>query len=227
MVLGILQFDLVIPGSESLKDKRRVIRSVKDRLHREHLAAIAEVGLLDRLDVARLGLALVGSDGLYIGQTLDRIIAKLTTLPDAQLGGVFRQVVHGTGGIDSPSAMPVPVDADEIAREMLARAGELAFLDEDAAIDSPGSFAATQHDAKKGIPNAMAPNAPSSSTQVTGSNVPATSRFVMPTAFPFNLAATQHIDPYPSNADPSHSSNAIASSNDTASSTDPASGGTP
>lgn len=122
MVLGILQFDLVIPGSESLKDKRRVVRSLKDRLHREHMVSIAEVGLQDTLNVARLGLALVGNEGAHVGQTLDKIVSKLTTLPDAQLGGMSRQVVHGMGGSDEPSATPIPEHADEIDREMLDRA---------------------------------------------------------------------------------------------------------
>src|SRR5258707_366794 len=58
MMVGILQFELLIRGSESLKDKRRVIRSLKDRLHREHLVSVAEVGLLDNPRAARLGLAL-------------------------------------------------------------------------------------------------------------------------------------------------------------------------
>lgn len=126
MVLGILQFDLVIPGSESLKDKRRVVRSVKDRLHREHMVSIAEVGLQDTLNVARLGLALVGNEGAHIGQTLDKIVSKLMTLPDAQLGGMSRQLVHGMGGSDNPTATPIPDDADEIAREMLDRAHDIA-----------------------------------------------------------------------------------------------------
>jgi uncharacterized protein YlxP (DUF503 family) len=125
MVLGILQFDLVIPGSESLKDKRRVVRSLKDRLHREHMVSIAEVGLQDTLNVARLGLALVGNEGAHIGQTLDKIVTKLTTLPEAQLGGMSRQVVHGLGGSDDPSATPIPENAEEIDREMLDRGQDL------------------------------------------------------------------------------------------------------
>lgn len=125
MVLGILQFDLVIPGSESLKDKRRVVRSLKDRLHREHMVSIAEVGLQDTLNVARLGLALVGSDGIQVGKTLDRIITKVRTLPEAQLGGMSRQLMHGVGGADDPSATIVPEDAEEIGREMLDRGQDI------------------------------------------------------------------------------------------------------
>ena len=48
MVVGILQIEVSIDGSTSLKDKRRVVSSLKDRLHREHQVSVAEVDLLER-----------------------------------------------------------------------------------------------------------------------------------------------------------------------------------
>ena len=118
MVIGILQFDLLIHGAQSLKDKRRVVLSLKDRLHREHLVSVAEVDKQDMLNVARLGLALVGSDGRYVGQTLDRIIAKLRAMTDAELGDVERQVLRGDqlAGEDGPEA-----GDGGLAAEMLRR----------------------------------------------------------------------------------------------------------
>jgi uncharacterized protein YlxP (DUF503 family) len=111
MVIGILQFELIIHGSESLKDKRRVVRSVKDRLHRQHLVAVAEVGAQDVLNVAVMGLACVGADGGRVGEVLDKITAKLRALGDAELGEISRQIVEGSaltpsgehGGIDEPA----------------------------------------------------------------------------------------------------------------------------
>lgn len=124
MIVGILQFDLHIPGAESLKDKRSVVRSVKDRLHREHQVSVAEVGGHDLLNVARLGLALVGSDGQHVGQTLDRILSKLRALHDAQLGEVRREVLHGSGE-DAP-AVDDPGADDALSRLLSAR-GEQAM----------------------------------------------------------------------------------------------------
>ncbi len=46
--VGILQFELLIRQRRSLKDKRRVVRSVRDRLHREHLVSVAETACLAR-----------------------------------------------------------------------------------------------------------------------------------------------------------------------------------
>lgn len=98
MVLAILQFDLHIRGSESLKDKRRVVNSVKDRLHHDHMVSVAEVGALESLTVARMGLALATNDVKYAAQTLDRITAKLRALHDAELGDTRREILEGKGG---------------------------------------------------------------------------------------------------------------------------------
>ncbi|MCC6230267.1 MAG: DUF503 domain-containing protein [Phycisphaerales bacterium] len=98
MIIGILQFELLVHGSESLKDKRRVVRSVKDRLHREHQVSVAEIATQDSLNVATLGLALVGSDGRHVGEVLDQITAKLRSVPDAELGDTTRELLHGRAG---------------------------------------------------------------------------------------------------------------------------------
>lgn len=118
----MLQFDLLIHDAQSLKDKRRVVSSLKDRLHREHQVSVAEVALQDNRSIARLGLALVGSDGGYVGQTLDRITAKLRETPDAELGDVSREIIQGAGAEDAPTdpdAHDAAVDA-----EMLRHAEE-------------------------------------------------------------------------------------------------------
>ncbi len=121
MVIGILQFDVLLRGAESLKDKRRVVSSIKDRLHREHLVSIAEVGMQDVHALARLGLALVGTDGRHVGQTLDRITSKLRSMTEAELGEVTREIIEGSG----PEASAPAVDDAGVNAEMLARAREI------------------------------------------------------------------------------------------------------
>ena len=120
MVIGILQIELTIPGAESLKDKRRVVKSLKDRLHREHMVSIAEVDALDTPRTARLGLAVVGREGRHIGEVLDRIDAKLRSLHDAQVTAVSREHIHGAGETSLPEDDP-PHD-EQLDAEMLRRA---------------------------------------------------------------------------------------------------------
>ncbi len=95
MVIGVLQFELLVPGSHSLKDKRRVVKSLKDRLHREHLISIAEVEALDHHRLAVMGLSVVSNSAAYAGGVLDRVVEKLKAVRDARLGEVRREILTG------------------------------------------------------------------------------------------------------------------------------------
>lgn len=122
MVIGILQFELLIHDAESLKDKRRVIRSLKDRLHREHQVSVAEVASQENASLAVLGLSLVGSDGRQVAQTLDRIVEKIRAVHDAELGDTRREILHGQALFaESAGEAEGQQDLDEVTREMLAR----------------------------------------------------------------------------------------------------------
>jgi uncharacterized protein YlxP (DUF503 family) len=120
----VLQAELRMPWAESLKDKRRVVRSVKDRLHREHQVSVAEVAAHDLLTVAVLGVALASTDGRRAGDVLDAVERKLRELPDAEVAAVDRQILRGTDG-----ALPgadeeedaAGVSSAELAAELEAR----------------------------------------------------------------------------------------------------------
>ncbi|WP_432800370.1 DUF503 domain-containing protein [Poriferisphaera sp. WC338] len=77
MVIGILQVELIVDGSESLKDKRRVVRSMKDRLHREHQVSVAEVDKQESLTHAVLGIVMASSDVKYTQSVLDKLVDKI------------------------------------------------------------------------------------------------------------------------------------------------------
>ena len=123
MIIGLLHFELLIHDAASLKDKRRVVRSVKDRLHREHLVSVAEVGALETLNRAVLGLAVVGNDGARIGAVLDRITAKLRSPGGAELGFARRALIR-PGFDEAPRTEPM--DESALAAEMLGYAGDVA-----------------------------------------------------------------------------------------------------
>ena len=95
MFVGLLQIELFIPHSTSLKDKRRVVRSVRDKLHRERLVAVAEIEALDRQRTCVLGLAFVSNAPAHVARTLDAIERQLGRLPEAQLVGVSRDIIRG------------------------------------------------------------------------------------------------------------------------------------
>ncbi|MAY74153.1 MAG: hypothetical protein CMJ31_05380 [Phycisphaerae bacterium] len=122
LIIATLQFELLIHGAESLKDKRRVVKSVKDRLHREHLVSVAEVAALENPSLAVMGLAAVGADGKRLAQTLDRITEKLRGLHDAELGSTRRELIRGADDEDAMTSIDDAELAQTLAAEMAKRA---------------------------------------------------------------------------------------------------------
>ena len=74
MKIGALKVEVRIPGANSLKEKRQVIRSVKDRIRHRFNASVAEVDHQDKWQRAALGVAVVGTDGGYVTGALDELM---------------------------------------------------------------------------------------------------------------------------------------------------------
>ena len=77
MVIGVLQVQLTIDWAQSLKDKRRVVSSIKDRLHREHQVSVAEVGMPDCHRTAILGVAVASNNAARCQSVLDHVVNKI------------------------------------------------------------------------------------------------------------------------------------------------------
>ncbi len=74
MTVGIARLTLFIADSHSLKEKRMVLRRVKDRVRQKFNVAIAEVEENDLWQRAVLGMAVVGNDRRFVDSALDEII---------------------------------------------------------------------------------------------------------------------------------------------------------
>jgi uncharacterized protein YlxP (DUF503 family) len=85
MVVGSVRVRLLLRESRSLKDKRQVVRSIKDRLRNEFHVSVAEVDALDNRQLIVLGLALVGRERKHVRTTLEQIVAALRSHPVAEL----------------------------------------------------------------------------------------------------------------------------------------------
>jgi len=80
MHIGVLQVEITITDAMSLKDKRRVVLSLKDRIRNGHNVSVAEVGGLDEHRRAVLGVAMVGNDQRHIQSELDTIMDLFKTV---------------------------------------------------------------------------------------------------------------------------------------------------
>ena len=74
MIVGVLRIELAIYESHSLKDKRRVIKGIKDRLTNRFNVSVGEVDALDSRQRAVLGVAVVGTDSSFVHRSLDTIV---------------------------------------------------------------------------------------------------------------------------------------------------------
>lgn len=77
MVVGLLQVEVRIPDARSLKDKRSVVKSLKDRLRGQFNIAVAEVDANDTWQRATVGVSTVGEDRAYVAGLLDQVTAWL------------------------------------------------------------------------------------------------------------------------------------------------------
>ncbi len=73
MVVGVIVWELHIDGCSSLKQKRAILRSLKDRLRGRHNVSIAETGHQDIWQRAELSAAVVSSDRRRAQEMLSRI----------------------------------------------------------------------------------------------------------------------------------------------------------
>jgi uncharacterized protein YlxP (DUF503 family) len=85
MVVAILTVTLSIPHADSLKDKRRVLKSIKDRLRNGFNISVAEIGDHDIWRNAVLGIAVISHDASYANGVLSRVQDLIRDRSDAIL----------------------------------------------------------------------------------------------------------------------------------------------
>jgi uncharacterized protein YlxP (DUF503 family) len=85
MVVGTLKIVFHLPENRSLKGKRKVVRSMVDKVKSRFNAAIAETGSNDKWQRIELGITTVGNDRRHIDSSLNHILDFLDSLCLAQM----------------------------------------------------------------------------------------------------------------------------------------------
>ena len=99
MFVGVLRVSLDIVGARSLKDKRSVVRSFKERVQGRLRISIAEIGVLDDPRRATFGVTCVSNSAEVCDQLLAQVASMANTLPDAILTDRATEIVpFGDGG---------------------------------------------------------------------------------------------------------------------------------
>jgi uncharacterized protein len=87
MIVGTLKVRLLIREARTLKDKRQVVKSIKDRLRNNFNVSVAEVAEQDNRQLAVLGIGMVSNEAHHLKMALGQIIEVLRRHPVAELIG--------------------------------------------------------------------------------------------------------------------------------------------
>jgi uncharacterized protein YlxP (DUF503 family) len=85
LIIGAVEIDLNLPGINSLKEKRRRVKSLLARLRNKFNISIAEVEFNDVYRRARLGVSVVSNDRKIIDQTIAKVVSIIDREPEMVL----------------------------------------------------------------------------------------------------------------------------------------------
>ncbi|MEK7823126.1 MAG: DUF503 domain-containing protein [Nitrospirota bacterium] len=85
MIVGLLSLELHLPESNSLKSKRMIIKSLKDRIRNKFNVSIAEVDANDLWQRSVLGVACVANETKIINAILNEVRSIVLDTPSIQL----------------------------------------------------------------------------------------------------------------------------------------------
>jgi uncharacterized protein YlxP (DUF503 family) len=85
VVTGVIAWELHLDGCSSLKQKRSILRSLKDRLRGRHNVAVAETDYQDRWQRAELCAATVSTDRRRADEVLSRVDSVVASEPRVRI----------------------------------------------------------------------------------------------------------------------------------------------
>ena len=96
MNTGVCKIKLHIPENQSLKDKRRIVKSIISRLHNQYNISIAEVDDHDLWQLATLGISCVSNNGQHVDETITKIINFIVQhYPELEIVSQETEIIHG------------------------------------------------------------------------------------------------------------------------------------
>ena len=94
MIVGTLRVKFFLPDNRSLKGKRKIVKSMVDKVRHRFNVSIAEIGSNDNWQRIELGISFVGNDRRYIDSSLTRVLSYLESLYLAQLMDSKMEIIN-------------------------------------------------------------------------------------------------------------------------------------
>lgn len=93
MFIGLARIDFLVPGSTSLKDKRRVLRSIVDGMRTRFNASVAEIDHLDLRQRGAIGVSCVSNSAFVVKKMLNEMERSLRGTPQIEVLEVATRLV--------------------------------------------------------------------------------------------------------------------------------------
>jgi uncharacterized protein YlxP (DUF503 family) len=93
MTIGVLTFTLFMPQSDSLKAKRSVLCTLKNKLVRRFNVCVAEIDCQDKWQKAVLAAGVINNDSKFIDTTFNSIIKFMSNSNDYELLDYHQELI--------------------------------------------------------------------------------------------------------------------------------------
>lgn len=90
MVIGLLEIEIYLPYSHSLKEKRKILHRIKDKIQKKYNVALAELDYLDKWQRSRLGFVTLNNNKNLIISLFNKIIADIDLVVNGEI--TFHQI---------------------------------------------------------------------------------------------------------------------------------------
>ncbi len=116
----MIQFLIELPPIESIKEKRRIVSSLKEKLYQKFRLSVAEVDLLDSLRYAQIGAALVSNSKKFGESVMHKALALVENHAEGRLESaeIFSET-YSAGGFATPLPRSCPSPAGPSARRRI------------------------------------------------------------------------------------------------------------
>ena len=92
-IIGFLEVHLRIPEAHSLKEKRKVVKRVVERLKNKFNVSVSEIGDQDKWQSSIIGVVTVGSSRKIVDATLEKVIVFIEELYPGKLVNYYKEIL--------------------------------------------------------------------------------------------------------------------------------------
>ena len=91
MIIGYLSLEIYLPYSHSLKEKRKRLSAIKDKLRKKYNVALAELEYQDKWQRSKIGVVTLNSQKRMVEKQFQRILADAESMID---GEIIQSEIH-------------------------------------------------------------------------------------------------------------------------------------